>query len=1721
MRLKVIDIKDIKDVSFYIVRYGTGTGTAMVKMYPFQRRIPIPKSIQCREIKLADGKIRIVQDKQHLLESLYIEGKKYPFIIKNYQIDTKTHLPYLVLEDKYGLTHRFYQPSAETRKMIGQQIDCFVTSIDNAILHLRNSVICKIKTEHDRIAYEKDNEQDLFDQLHNERSADAKTFKKDSYRGVWKSIIDKYPDSAHFIYELLQNADDVEASEVTVILDKKGIVFKHNGRIHFTISQDDLKLENYGHINSITGIGASTKSFDDGTNKIGKFGVGFKSVFQYTKTPEIFDDKFHFAIDDYIVPRKLSYDHPLRCEGETLFSLPFTNPEKSYREIREKLMNLDYPILFLRHLEKIVWWDTTDELHHEYSKEIRQTEVSGHIKYELMTLNNCGFHQSLWLFSKSIWVEESNAQHEISIGYFLTNNDSNINVECRPKIFCFFPTSESFGLCCVCHAPFLLTDSRQQLKRNETVNKFFVNELAKLAAEALPLLCKIGRESDNYLLNENLFNIVPLKLESGSSDLISTNAFYQVFVETIKNNKILFSNSRDYLWAKDAFVPVRVEITEFIKKEQLNDLLDDSNYDFVGTSSLAQNNLLRNYLTVSLGIKQFGTETLIKKLTSKFMEKQPKEWVLRLYSFLRDNAKNYYQKDSNAPVKYLRYAPIIKTMSGDWVAPYIKHEAGDAPNVYLPLENAKYDYNFIAQEYFDNKQAMSFFEALDIKQPEEGDYISSRILPKYTGNCEVDDDEVIADFEMIFLYWKNLSVDKQPSFIDTLREHSFLVATNIQDLSESFLKRAKDIYDDLPTTRNFFSRGKEEVYLFDYSFYDTLVQKYSKNVISSFVQVLGAAKFPRIVPLEYKADKYTSYLDLSWLLPVQNVNVKEKGYVGNPTAFDITDYQILGLSDVLVNITKEQSFVIWNALCECDINSIKEMEFKYKYYSWYDIYGIPSNWLIKLREQAWLFSSDNEVLHCNAISAEELLKVGYSYNKDLFNVLGIEFQHKSLKDLGATKEQQEIYNRGRLFDSDEEAEEARRLLEEKKRKAQKRKRLEQQKTDLPLRDDVRIISQSEMFSNVSEPANTNTNPKQEKTTEEKIEEIKQKQEEETNEEIKREQLLEETRLLPQYTYKWFLNMFDLEYSSEAQDLEAVSGKAINISFGRVEKEASSERIYVLRNPSRTIPLQLEEIGGLEIRFVFSNRDELSVGFEVASVRDYTLRVKAKAAEADGLNEIDWKRCTRAIVSVNNPIALMTKLKDAFRLLGFDDCFSLKDNLQNNVSFVFGPPGTGKTTHIAGRITELMNSDEDLKVLVLAPTNKACDVLTKKLMDTNDDAFWLARFVATGDEAIEKAGHLVDRDSEIVYGRCCVVSTIARLPYDGFKDWKLSEVEWDYIFIDEASMIPLGQIAYAIYRFEGRPIIISGDPLQIAPIVREQLWKDENIYTMVHLTTFDHPKTEPINFDITFLDTQYRSIPTIGELFSDYAYNGLLKHYRNEESQKKLNLKCIDFSTINYFPFRVERYDSMFGPKKLSGSPVHIYSVLLVVEFAKFLAYKYTEVHPDGERLSIGIICPYKAEAQFINRLLEQTKDIPKQVNITIGTIHGFQGDECDAIIAVFNPPTGLKSATNQIHLNNPNIINVAVSRARDYLFVFLPHKDMDGYQKLREINRLGTLSKGWKSWTCDQLESIMFGRSQYIENASYVTSHQMANVYLPQADYRYEVRIDENSVDIQIGDMYD
>ena len=152
------------------------------------------------------------------------------------------------------------------------------------------------------------------DELHKSRLEDLVVFKKPQYINVFNGVIDKYSDSAHFIYELLQNADDAKATDVEMTLMEDKFIFSHNGSVKFSVSNPNTELEDrennrLGHINSITAIGFSSKtqSFDESSKeiKIGKFGVGFKAIFQYTTTPYIYDSDVCFKIEDYIVPTRV------------------------------------------------------------------------------------------------------------------------------------------------------------------------------------------------------------------------------------------------------------------------------------------------------------------------------------------------------------------------------------------------------------------------------------------------------------------------------------------------------------------------------------------------------------------------------------------------------------------------------------------------------------------------------------------------------------------------------------------------------------------------------------------------------------------------------------------------------------------------------------------------------------------------------------------------------------------------------------------------------------------------------------------------------------------------------------------------------------------------------------------------------------------------------------------------------------------------------------------------------------------------------------------------------------------------------------------------------------------------------------------------------------------------------------------------------------------------
>lgn len=168
--------------------------------------------------------------------------------------------------------------------------------------------------------------------------------------------------------------------------------------------------------------------------------------------------------------------------------------------------------------------------------------------------------------------------------------------------------------------------------------------------------------------------------------------------------------------------------------------------------------------------------------------------------------------------------------------------------------------------------------------------------------------------------------------------------------------------------------------------------------------------------------------------------------------------------------------------------------------------------------------------------------------------------------------------------------------------------------------------------------------------------------------------------------------------------------------------------------------------------------------------------------------------------------------------------------------------------------------------------------------------------------------------------------------------------------------------------------------------------------MVHLDSFVKPETIPYQYKVELLTTQYRSVPDIGGIFSNFAYGGILKHYRSADSQRPLNVgDDLGIETLNVIKFPVSKYESIYRCKRLQhSSSYQVYSAIFTFEYVSYLSRAIAENNP-GELFRIGVIAPYRAQADMIDKLLA-SENLPKEVEVQVGTIHGFQGDECDIIL---------------------------------------------------------------------------------------------------------------------------
>jgi|JI10StandDraft_1071094.scaffolds.fasta_scaffold06698_2 hypothetical protein len=317
---------------------------------------------------------------------------------------------------------------------------------------------------------------------------------------------DFYPDEAHFIYELLQNAEDAGATEVAFELTAQACYFEHNGSRQF----------NERDIRSITGIFNSSKK--DNPDKIGKFGVGFKSVYVYTETPIVYSSDFSFKILKLVLPQAIVPKPGLGTR--TRFEFPFNSPKKdakaAFSEVKSGLRQLsETTLLFLNNLRHIRW-TIGDQEGAVFSK----AHSGAHI--EILKLADGKESLSSHWLRFSIPVDNINQfsapaegveRQKVSVAFELSfvgdtkffdaqaplAKQLKIKPALKGKVSVFFPAEkETSGLRFHLHALFIPELSRASIK-NSPENAPLFGQIARVAAGALHEIKELGLLTGEFL----------------------------------------------------------------------------------------------------------------------------------------------------------------------------------------------------------------------------------------------------------------------------------------------------------------------------------------------------------------------------------------------------------------------------------------------------------------------------------------------------------------------------------------------------------------------------------------------------------------------------------------------------------------------------------------------------------------------------------------------------------------------------------------------------------------------------------------------------------------------------------------------------------------------------------------------------------------------------------------------------------------------------------------------------------------------------------------------------------------------------------------------------------------------------------------------------------------------------------------------------------------------
>lgn len=697
-------------------------------------------------------------------------------------------------------------------------------------------------------------------------------------------LANRYDDRTHFIYELLQNAEDALAK-------RKEWGGLHSVRFH--LSKQELRIRHFGKpfdeadVRGICGILESTK----GLTEIGRFGIGFKSVYAYSNRPEVHSGTEDFAIESFVWP--VAVTSVPRSRDETVIVIPLKESAAS-EEIASGMNRLGPgALLFLREIEEIAW-SVEDRPIGLYR---RQLNDLGNGVRRITVLSRIEGQQNIeqtWLaISKPVFTDIGEQAGHIEVAFFLTRDEST-NCERvapipRSPLVVFFPTVVETYLGFLVQGPYRTTPSRDNVPHRDPWNRQCVQQTSRLLIDALHWLRK------HDLLDIGTLQCLPLD-RAKFADNSMFMAFYEATKDALSSEPFLPCFGGGHVPAIRSKLARTQQLRELISAEQLARLFGIDGKPAWLSSDVSQDRTpeLRQYLIHELKITEVTPEMILSKLDASFLEAQSDEWVLKLYEFLNGQPGLRRRAED---------LPLVRLGDGRHVQSHMNGHF----QAFLP-GSIETGFPTVRPAVCRTEAARAFLRDLGLTEPDPVDDVVRNILPKYREQeIAITHAQYEADIRRMLTAFSTDSNTQREKLITTLRETPFVMTVNTGDGSKRTTRPA-EVY--LPTDRlkELFA-GVEGVLFVDYE-YSCL----RGEDVRELLEVCGVTRYLQPIPVKS---------DLSW---EQRMGIRRSAGLERCTWENpISDVTLRGLDALLAVIPqlepqgrRYKATLLWEAIADVE-----------------------------------------------------------------------------------------------------------------------------------------------------------------------------------------------------------------------------------------------------------------------------------------------------------------------------------------------------------------------------------------------------------------------------------------------------------------------------------------------------------------------------------------------------------------------------------------------------------------------------------------------------------------------------------------------------------------------------------------------------------------------------------------------------------------------------------